>query len=100
MRLFGNILKNNALDSGPILCPLTDSFELEFRTDVVTCEIRSSEFRNLEVFEYSDEVRRFAPLPRTVYLVVRVGIVVHLHGVCVILPPAEELHDIVHVLEY
>ena len=67
--LFGNMLKNSDRDSVPIPSPLTDSFELEFRTDVVTCETRSSEFFwNLEVSEYSDEVRRFAPLPRTVYM--------------------------------
>ena len=70
LELFDNTLKNSDRDSVPIPSPLTDSFELEFRTDVVTCETRSSEFFwNLEVFEYSDEVRRFAPLPRTVYLV-------------------------------
>ena len=71
MELFGNTLKNSDRDSVPIPSPLTDSFELEFRTDVVTCETRSSEFFwNLEVSEYSDEVRRFASLPRTVYLVI------------------------------
>ena len=52
MELFGNTLKNNALDLVLILGPLTDPFESEFRTDVVTCETHSSEFRvfrNLEV---------------------------------------------------
>ena len=69
LELFGNTLKNSDRDSVRIPSPLTDSFDLEFRTDVVTGETRSAEFFwNLEVFEYSDEVRRFAPLPRTVYL--------------------------------
>ena len=66
LQLFGNILKINILGILPIPCPLTDSFESEFPTDV--CDV-SDTFRRV-LLEYSDEVRRFAPLPCTVYLVI------------------------------
>ena len=65
LQLFGNILKINILDILPIPCPLTDSFESEFPTDV--CDVPDT-FRRV-LLEYLDEVRRCAPLPRTVYLV-------------------------------
>ena len=58
MELFANTLKNDALDLVLILGPLTDPFESEFRTDVVTCETRSPEFfRNLEVLGRSPSLR-------------------------------------------
>ena len=66
LELFGNTLKNNDRDSVPIPCPLTDSFESEFPTDV--CDVLDT-FRRVLLEYYSDKVRRFAPLPRTVYLV-------------------------------
>ena len=56
------MLKNGDRDWVPIPCPLTDSFEHGFRTDVVTCETRSSEFLwNLEVLEFGRSPSLRAP---------------------------------------
>ena len=56
LMLFGNTLKNSDRDSVPIPCPLTDSFESEFRTDV--SDVRDTFLRmNLEVPGRSPSLR-------------------------------------------
>ena len=65
LELFGNMLKTMLLISSRFYVRIRTHSSRIFELTCVTCETRSSEF----FWQQSDEVRRFAPLPRTVYLV-------------------------------